>query len=463
MFNFDTYLSPFTWRYGSQEMRQVWSELNKRLVWREIWLGLAKVQAEFGLVEEAQLADLEEHVQQVDIERSFQIEAEIRHDLMAELKAYAEQCPVGGGILHAGATSMDIEDNADALRIRQALIILQDRLRQLLGLFSGKINAWADLPIIGFTHLQPAEPTTLGYRMAFYAQDLLGDARSLVNTINALKGKGFKGAVGTGASYADLIGSENLSLFEERLSNYLDLDFFSITNQTYPRKQDYEVICVLAGIGLVLNKFAFDLRIMQSPPIGELSEPFGKNQVGSSAMPFKRNPIQSEKINSLARTLAQMPPIAWQNAAQSLLERTLDDNANRRTLLPEAFLICDELLLTAIKLLDGLVVNFKAIERDLETYTPFAGTERLLMALTRAGADRQEMHHRLRSASLAAWDSVQKSEPNPLVDLVSSDPVFTQYLSADQIRTLFQVKTYLGNAPERARQLVGMIDDFLSL
>jgi adenylosuccinate lyase len=463
MFNFDTYLSPFTWRYGSQEMRQIWSEQHKRLMWRELWFNLAKVQAEFGLVNDAQLADLEQHVQQVDIERSLQIEGEIHHDLMAELKTYAEQCPVGGGILHIGATSMDIEDNADVLRIRQALDIIYLKIRKLLHIFAEKITEWAEIPVMGFTHLQPAEPTTLGYRMAFYAQDLLDGALAIKANLETLKGKGFKGAVGTGASYAELIGPENLALFEGRLSQYLDLDFFLITNQTVPRKQDYDVVCQLSGIGLVLNKFAFDLRFIQTPAYGELAEPFGKSQVGSSAMPFKRNPIQSEKINSLARSLAQMPALAWQNAAHSLLERTLDDSANRRTLIPEAFLICDELLMTSASILNGLKPNFEAIDRDLEIYAPFAGTERLLMALAKAGADRQEMHNRLRKASLAAWDSVQKSEPNPLIDLVSGDPVFSSYLPEDQIRILFEIETYLGDAPGRAQQQAEKINSFLSV
>jgi len=461
MFNFDTYLSPYTWRYGSQEMRQVWSEYNKRLIWREIWLNLARAQADFGLFDSAQVADLEAHVQEVDIARSLQIEAEIHHDLMAELKTYAEQCPTGGGILHAGATSMDIEDNAEVLLMQHALEILSARSDELLSIFAEKITEWADVPVMGFTHLQPAEPTTLGYRMAGYAQDLLENAHAIKMSAETLKGKGFKGAVGTGASYAELIGAENLELFEERLSHYLGLNFFPITNQTYPRKQDYDVICLLAGIGLIINKFAFDIRILQTPAYGEVAEPFGKNQVGSSAMPFKRNPVQSEKMNSLARVLAQMPAVAWQNAAQTLLERTLDDSANRRSLIPEAFLVCDELLITAARVLEGLQVDFAAINRDLNIYTPFAGTERLLMALAKAGADRQAMHHRLRSASLTAWEAIQQSHPNPLIDLVASDPVINRYLSEDRIRALFQIETYLGNAPARSLQLAEKINDYL--
>ena len=461
MFDYNTYLSPFTWRYASQEMRQIWSEKHKRLLWRKIWLELARAQAEFGLVSADQLADIEDHVQQVDIERSLQIEAEIHHDLMAELKAFAEQCPVGGGVLHTGATSMDIEDNADVLRVRQSLAIIYKNCLSLLSLFEEKIQAWASVPVLGFTHLQPAEPTTLGYRLAFYAQDLLQETANLKREMTLLKGKGFKGAVGTAASYGELIGVNNLASFEKQLNELLGLEFFTVTNQTYPRKQDYDVICRLSGIGLILNKFAFDLRVLQSPLAGEMAEPFGKSQVGSSAMPFKRNPIQSEKINSLARSLAQMPVIAWQNAAQNLLERTLDDNASRRTLLPEAFLTCDELLLTSLKLVKGLQVNFTAVEKNLATYAPFAGSERLLMALAKAGADRQEMHHVLRSISMTAWDAIQQGQPNPLIDLACSNTAIGAFLPSDQVRALFIINSYLGDAPQRACQVAEQIHQFI--
>jgi adenylosuccinate lyase len=462
MFDYNTYLSPFTWRYASQEMRQIWSETNKRLIWRKIWLDLARVQAEYGLVSHDQISDIEAHVKQVDIERSIQIEAEIHHDLMAELKAFAEQCPVGGGILHTGATSMDIEDNADVLRIRKSMAIIYENCLKLLRLFEEKIRSWASIPVLGFTHLQPAEPTSLGYRLAFYAQDLLQESVNLKQEMVLLKGKGFKGAVGTAAAYAELIGVENLEGFESRLKDLLGLDFFTVTNQTYPRKQDYDVICRLSGIGLVLNKFAFDLRLLQSPLAGEMSEPFGKSQVGSSAMPFKRNPIQSEKINSLARSLAQMPPIAWHNAAQNLLERTLDDNASRRTLLPEAFLTCDELLETALRLVKGLQVNFSSVEKNLAIYAPFAGTERLLMALAKAGADRQEMHHVLRSISMTAWEAVQLGQPNPMIELASSNEIIKKFLPAEDVRSLFNINSYLGNAARRACQLADQIHEFIN-
>jgi adenylosuccinate lyase len=461
MEEFEQYQSPFSWRYASQEMRRIWSEKNKRLLWRQLWTALAQAQSEMGLVSAEQVEDLRAHAQQIDIPRALQIEAEIHHDLMAEVRTFAEQCGAGKGIIHLGATSMDIEDNADALRVRASLDRVIEQLGGLLELFAEKIEAYADLPVMAFTHLQPAEPSSLGYRLAFYAQDLLADWQNLRQIRAKLKGKGFKGAVGTAASYAELLGPERVPAFENRMSELLDLPFFEVSSQTYPRKQDYFVISALAGVGASLYKFAFDLRLLQSPTIGEWSEPFGQKQVGSSAMPFKRNPIHSEKIDSLARALAQIPPVAWHNAAHSLLERTLDDSANRRTQLPEAFLITDELLLTAARLVRGLVVNEGSVARNLAIYAPFASTERVLMALVKAGADRQEMHERLRDQAMIAWQAVRQGEPNPLAVLLAADPLITRFLPPQEVEALMQVNAYVGIAPERARAMVSRISKAL--
>jgi adenylosuccinate lyase len=457
-FDYNTYLSPFTWRYGSPEMRHIWSEEHKRLLWRQLWCALAEVQAELGLVQPEQAADLRLHAAEVDLLRSLAIEAEIHHDLMAELKAFAEQAPLGGPILHLGATSTDIEDNADVLRLRQSLALVLERLESLLREFADRIERHAGLVLMAFTHLQPAEPTTLGYRLAQSAQDLLETWHDLHHLRQGLRGKGFKGAVGTGASYAELLGgADHLPEFEQRLSQRLDLAFFPVTTQVYPRQQDYQVLSALAGLGGALYKLAFDLRFLQSPAVGELAEPFGQAQVGSSAMPFKRNPINAEKIDSLARALAQMPRLAWDNAAHSLLERTLDDSANRRTLLPEAFLIVDELLRTSHRILAGLQVNEAAIQRNLAAYGPFAGIERLLMNLVKAGADRQAMHEVLRQHSIAAWQALQSGQPNPLVESVAADPEITRYLPPEQVRLLLDARQHIGDAPRRARALAELV------
>jgi adenylosuccinate lyase len=310
---------------------------------------------------------------------------------------------------------------------------------------------------MAFTHLQPAEPTTLGYRFAFHAQDLWQDWQQIKQVRKNICGKGFKGAVGTGAAFGELLGLQNLTEFEDRLGELLDLNFYSITHQTYPRKQDYLILNALAGLGATLYKFAFDLRFLQSPSIGELSEPFGKHQVGSSAMPFKRNPINAEKIDSLARQLSVYPQIAWQNAANSLLERTLDDSANRRTILPEAFLIADELLRINIRLVRDLKINTAAIQRNLETYAPFAMTERIMMLAGKKGADRQKMHETLRQHALIAWQAVQQGQPNPLIERLQQDAELLQWITPDEIRKLAELNTYTGIASNRAMELVRKI------
>lgn len=451
----DVFQSPFTWRYGSEAMRSLWSECAKRLIWRRIWLALARAQQRHGLVTAAQVDDLSAHVQQVDIPRALQIEAEIHHDLMAEIRTFAEQCPVGGGIIHLGATSTDVEDNADALRIRQACDLVLEQLAQLVSSLATQIDRWADTSCMAFTHLQPAEPTTIGYRLAQYGQDLLVDMQELRRVRDGIRGKGLKGAVGTSASYRELLGPAND--LEDQVMRDLGLEAWPVTTQTYPRKQDWLVLNALAGLAGSLHKFALDLRVLQSPPIGEWAEPFGRQQVGSSAMPFKRNPINAEKIDSLARVLAQLPRVAWDDAANSMLERTLDDSANRRVILPEAFLCADEMLTTARRLVEGLQVSEPAVERNLVAYGVFAATERLLMAAVAAGANRQEIHEVIREHSLGAWTEVASGRPNSLVDRLAEDERISRFVpsigSQDGIRGLLNAGGYVGDAPERARRM----------
>lgn len=448
------YQSPFSWRYGSEDMRRLWAEEHRRRLWRRIWVALAEAQAEAGLVTPAQVADLRAHQDEIDLARAQAIEAEIGHDVMAEVHTYAEQCPVGGGIIHLGATSADITDNADVLQQREALRLVRARLVALLNAFAAQIHRTRDLACIAYTHLQPAEPTTLGYRLCLYAQDLLADLEALETALATLKGKGLKGAVGTGASYAHLLADRSITAaqLEAQVMARLGLEAFPVTGQTYPRKQDWRVLNVLAGIAASLHKFAFDLRLLQSPAFGEMAEPFGARQVGSSAMPFKRNPVNAEKICSLARFVAALPTVAWENAALSLLERTLDDSANRRLILPEAFLATDEMLLTAERLVRGLVVDAGACRRNLARYSALAGMEPLLMELVRAGAARQEMHARLRAHSQAVTGE-------ELIEALVTDPELTRYLSAERIRTVMaQSEIYVGEAPRRCEAIIEQIE-----
>lgn len=457
MTDFTNYQSPFSWRYGSEGMRRLWSEHERRRLWRRIWVALAEVQAEFGLVTPEQAADLRAHMDEIDIPRALEIEAVIQHDLMAEVRLFAEQAKTGGSILHLGATSMDIEDNADAMRLALSLDLILVKLSALLRTFGLLLERYADTPLIAFTHLQPAEPSTLGYRLALYAQDLLEDYHSIRFQRGLLRGKGFKGAVGTSAGYAELLGVDKLEEFEAALSERLDISFYPVAAQTYPRKQDYTIVAALAGLGQSLYKFAFDLRLLQSPPLGELAEPFGSQQVGSSAMPFKRNPIRAEKIDSLARYLAGLPRLAWDNAAHSLLERTLDDSANRRILLPEAFLTADELLQTTLGLVENLRVDEGAMARNLAFYGPFAATERLLMAAVKRGADRQVLHERIRQHAMQSWEAIRSGLPNPLVKMLTEDAEILKYLEQEEVQALMDFRQHIGDAPQRARQMAETI------
>ena len=448
--DFQGYQSPFSWRYGSPQMRKIWGEENKTLTWRKLWCALASVEHDFGLVSEAQLSDLLEHADQVDLEKTQAEEKLIRHDVMAEVHVYQSQAVVGGEILHLGATSSDIKDNAYVLQAKQSLGLVIDKIDGLLLAMKQWIAKYADTPVIAFTHLQPAEPTTLGYRLSMYAQDILMDRANIVQMQVSLKGKGFRGAVGTGASFAETIGIENVSAFDQKLSEALGIGFYQIVTQTYPRKQDYQLLSVLAGLGASLHKFAFDMRLMQSPVIFEWSEPFGKQQIGSSAMPFKKNPISAEKIDSLARLLAQYPSVAWGNAANALLERTLDDSANRRIILPEAFLICDELLTTAEKIVRGMNFYETQMANNFQRYAPFSAIERILMNVCKRGADRQEMHEHLRQLSMEAWGLVSKGEPNPLLVELQKDERLLFYLTPEELTACLSVDTYTGLAAEKA-------------
>jgi len=464
VYNHETYLSPFTWRYGSDAMRHIWSLAHQRRTWRQIWVALAEAQTHAGLVTQAQLADLRAHMDDIDLPRAHEIESEIHHDLMAEVRTYAEQCPVGGGVIHLGATSMDIEDNADALRLRASLNLVIARLRELLLVLADRIEAEAGHVCMAFTHLQPAEPTTVGYRLANYAQDLLADWQTLNQLRDGIRGKGLKGAVGTSASYGDLLQGTALAPreLEARVMASLGLDAFPVAHQTYPRRQDWEVVSALAGLAMTIYRAAFDIRLLQSPPFGEWSEPFGSRQVGSSAMPFKRNPIHTENLDSLARLLAALPRVTWDNAAHCLLERTLDDSGNRRVVLPQAFLIADEMLTRMQHVMDGLRIDDGAIRRNVAVYGVFAATERVLMAASRRGGDRQLLHECIREHSLTAWDALRQGRPNPLPSLLSSDSRITALIPPEEILKLLDATDYVGDAPDRALALASAVREALT-
>lgn len=457
-----SYQSPFSERYGSQAMRALWSETARRRAWRRVWVAVAEALTAAGRVRPEQLDDLRAQAQSVDLARALALEAEIGHDLVAELRTYAEQCPVGGAVLHWGLTSADVEDNADVVRQKAALALLLGSLRELLLASAERIEAGADLAVLGYTHLQPAEPTTFGYRLSGHAQDLLAHYEALAVLRAGLRGKGIKGAVGTAAQFVDLLEGTPVTpeTLEATVMEALGIEAVPVATQTYPRVQDYGLLSALAALAASLHKFALDMRLMQSPALGLAAEPFGAQQVGSSAMPFKRNPVLAERICSLARLVAAAPQVAWQNAAHTMLERSLDDSANRRSLIPESFLACDEMLALTARIVRGMEIDETAAAEALRQHAPLAATERVLNALVLAGADRQTMHARLREHALAARQTARPTA-EALADRLCADTVLLRHLQPARLRELLEAGSFLGRAPQRAREMARRIRDRL--
>lgn len=455
-YDHSSYVSPLSWRYGSEEMKEIFSEVHKRKLLRRVWIALARAEEKAGVVSKEQVEELEAHKDDIDIEKATEIESVIHHDLMAEIKTYASQCPKAGGIIHLGATSMDALDNADAVRFTEALALTLKRLDDLVDALSEKAEAYKNVPTMAFTHIQPAEITTIGYRLSQTLQDLLDDREQLVFVKKNIRGKGMKGAVGTAASYKELVAESSISSIEleNMVMEELGIKAYDAATQIYSRKQDLRIIEALSSIACTLHKFSLDFRILQSPPIGEFSEPFGKMQVGSSAMPFKRNPINSEKIDSLSRIVENAYQSAWNNAATTVLERSLDDSANRRIFIPESFIALDEMLITEIKVVKGMSIHSTATERLMSNYGVFASTERVLMELGKKGADRQKMHEVIREESLKAWVCVQEGKENPLKKALLDNSELLSYLSKEEIEKALDASEYTGDAEKRTEMVL---------
>lgn len=440
--DYDIYNSVFSYRYGSEEMRRVFSERHKYEIWRKVWVALAKAQNKAGLVSKAELDDLVKNQNKIKIERIYEIEKETKHDVVAAIREFAEVAKIGGGKIHLGATSMDINDNGDVIKIKEAIEIIEGKLKNLMKLFALQIEKYAETPCIGYTHLQTAEPTTIGYRLANYAQDLMDNYKYCQFIKENIKGKGMKGAVGTGASYTKGI--------DEAVMTQLGLKSALVSNQIVSRQMEYWVLTWLSSIGNTLAKFSADLRILQSTNFGEWSEPFAEKQVGSSAMPFKRNPINSEKICSLSRYITKLVPVAIENQALSYLERTLDDSANRRIIIPEVFLALDEILETANKLISGLVINLERVQANLMQYAPFAATEKIILESVKRGANRQEMHELIREVTV-------KNKGDKIKELLYENKIIKKLFTQKEFDKLFDVMGHVGDAPERAKKCAKML------
>ncbi len=459
-FGYDTFLSPFTWRYGSKEMRNLFSEQERRSTWRRIWLELARAEAEFGLALQGG-ARGHKHPRpgekDVDIAKAHELERKIRHDLMAELSTFADQAGKGGGKLHLGATSMDIEDNADALIFRNALGLILTRLVNCLEAAKEKIVKYERTVCMAWTHLQPAEPTTLGYRFANYAQDLLIDIE-LLETVRDQLPEG-QGDEGGGRDLGELREAArqrgDAEELERKVMEALGLDYFAVSTQTYPRKVDYILLSCLGSIAASCHKFGLDLRVLQSPTFGELSEPMEEFQVG-------RARCRSRRTRSAQRGCARspgwspaFPRVAFANAANSILERTLDDSANRRVAIPEAFLALDECLMIYERLMRGLKVYPAMIEKNLEKFGPFAGTEAVMMKLVEKGGDRQQVHELIRVDSFKAWDEVMNGQPEPARrDARRRTQRISSKLGPSEISRLLDPRHHTGDAERKVRTLV---------
>lgn len=428
MNSYDSYQNPLAQRYSSKKMLQLFSERKRYEIWRSIWTELARASSDLGLnISKEQVDALEEKIKMT--EKDFQIakarEKEVRHDVMSHVYSFGKAAPKAAGIIHLGATSCDITDNADLIIYREALIYIWGQLRQTIKQLSDFSRDYAALPTLGYTHYQPAQITTVGKRASLWMQDFVSDFEEIKKLIETLPFRGIRGATGTQASFLELFQGNHKKVIqlEQKLAEAFDFNqVTSVCGQTYSRKIDTKIVEALAGIANSAAKFANDLRILCHER--EIEEPFEKNQIGSSAMPFKRNPMRSERINSLSRSLAALVPNTYQTTQTQWLERTLDDSANRRLTLSEAFLLADSILILMNNISNGLVVNETIITSNLKKELPFLASEPILMAAVSAGGNRQELHEILRQYTHAAITEVKKGNKNNLVENLIKDPIF---------------------------------------
>jgi adenylosuccinate lyase len=469
------YRNPLVERYCSIEMSRIFSPHFKFSTWRRLWLALAEAQHELGLsVTAEQVAELRSGIENLDPARAAELEKELRHDVMAQLKTWAGQCPAAGGILHLGATSAFVGDNTEAIQLYEGLRLVERRLIPVIAALRDFAARTARIPTLGFTHFQPAQPTTVGKRACLWLQDLLLDLEEVRFALSTLKLRGVKGTTGTQASYLALFDGDHRKVeqLEELVAAKMGFErngCFAVTGQTYPRKQDSRVLGALSAVAQSASKFSHDMRLLQH--LGEVLEPFGSKQVGSSAMAYKRNPMRAERISSLARLLITAAVNPQLTAATQWLERTLDDSANRRVCIPEAFLAADALLLLYGSMVPGLQVNEKVIRRRLEQELPFLATEQILMQLVAAGGDRQAGHEQIRVHSMEVHRRLQAGESNrnDLLERLASDMVFSPL--RHKFPTLADPLQFVGRAPEQVERflarevasvLQGQSDDQLS-
>ena len=449
------YVSPLSTRYASREMQYLFSEEHKFRTWRKLWIALARAEHQLGLpITDEQIAELESHADDVNFEVAQEREKQVRHDVMSHVYAYGQQCPNAAGIIHLGATSCYVGDNTDVLILRDASKLVLKKAAQVLRNLSAFARQYKDLPCLGYTHLQPAQLTTVGKRATLWMNELMMDMENLEYQLSALAVRGVKGTTGTQASFMELFGGdeEKVKELEALVAKEMGFDkWVPVCGQTYSRKTDAYFLAVLSGFAQSACKFATDLRILQS--FEEMEEPFEKNQIGSSAMPYKRNPMRSERICALSRYVIQDAVNPAMTAATQWFERTLDDSANKRLAVSEAFLAVDAILEIYINVTAGLVVYERVVRRRVMEKLPFMATENVMMEAVKRGGNRQELHEALRTHSHAAAAKVKlEGGQNDLIDRIVADPLFP--LTREEIEAQMDPALYVGRAP-------GQVTEFL--
>ncbi len=452
----DIYESPLNSRYSSKEMKYIFSPDFKFKTWRKLWIALAESEKELGLdITDEQIAELKAHAEDINYEVAEAEEKRVRHDVMSHVHAYGEQCPKAKGIIHWGATSCYVGDNTDVIIMTEALKLVRKKLVNLMNELSKFAMKYKDMPCLAFTHFQAAQPTTVGKRASLWLNDLVLDFAQLEFQLSQMKLLGSKGTTGTQASFVEIFDgdSEKIKALDKKIAEKMGFEScYMVSGQTYSRKLDYNVLSVLSEIAQSAYKFSGDMRLLQHKK--ELEEPFEKTQIGSSAMAYKRNPMRSERISSLSRYVICDTLNPAITAATQWFERTLDDSANKRISVPEAFLAIDAVLELYINVVDGIVVYPKMIEKHLNEELPFMATENIMMAAVKKGGDRQELHERIRVLSMEAGKVVKvDGGENDLVDRIAADSMFS--LTKEEILAEMKPEKFVGRAPE---QVVEFID-----
>jgi adenylosuccinate lyase len=447
------YENPLISRYASREMAALWSADRRFRLWRTLWIVLAEAEKELGLpITDAQIQELVKSRDNLNLDVAQRYEREMRHDVMAHVHAYGDQCPAARGIIHWGATSCYVTDNADLILIREGLEMVAQRLAVCIRQLSEFAKRFASLPCLAFTHLQPAQPTTVGKRATLWTYDLVMDLQEVLYRISNLKLRSAKGTTGTQASFLQLFNGDHakVRLLEKRITEKLGFDAsYAVTGQTYSRKIDAQVLDCLSGIAQSLHKFGTDVRLLAHRK--EVEEPFEKEQIGSSAMAYKRNPMRSERICSLARFVMSLQSSPAMTAAVQWFERTLDDSANRRLVIPQTFLAIDACLILLQNIAEGMVVYEKTVTKNLMEELPFMATESILMAGVAAGGDRQELHERIRQHSQAAALVVkQDAMPNDLLSRLAADEAFANV----DVSAVADPKAFIGRAEQQVHEFL---------